>query len=106
MLVTVTDAAITAVSPLVLAFVIDDGIAPRRLDLVVWLSLAIAGLALVDAAALYVQAWCSGRIGEGLVYDLRTTVFAHVQRQSLAFFPRAQTGSLVSRLNTDIVGAR
>jgi ATP-binding cassette subfamily B protein len=106
MLVTITDAAIAAVSPLVLAFIIDDGILPRRLDVVVGLSLGIAGLALLDAVALYLQAWCSGQIGEGLVYDLRTTVFGHVQRQPLAFFTRAQTGSLVSRLNTDIVGTR
>ncbi|MEV4449906.1 ABC transporter ATP-binding protein [Streptomyces mirabilis] len=106
MLTAALDAGITATSPVILKLIIDDGIAHRRLGVVVGLSLAIAGLALVDALALYVQSWFSGRIGEGLVFDLRTKVFDHVQRQPLAFFTRAQTGSLVSRLNTDIVGAR
>jgi ATP-binding cassette subfamily B protein len=103
---TLTDAVITATSPLILEVIIDQGILPRRLAVVVQLSLVIAGLALVDALALYVQTWFSGRIGQGLVYDLRTKLFNHVQRQPLAFFTRAQTGSLVSRLNGDVMGAQ
>ncbi|MFD6939509.1 ABC transporter ATP-binding protein [Streptomyces goshikiensis] len=106
LLTTVVSAVIAAAGPLILKTIIDDGILPRRLGVVVWLCLMLAGLALLDAAAMYVQTWCSGRIGEGLVYDLRTQVFAHVQRQPLAFFTRAQTGALVSRLNTDVIGAR
>ena len=106
LLFTAVDAVITATSPLVLKTIIDDGILPRRLSVVLTLAGVIAGLALVSAAAVYVQAWFSGRIGEGLVYDLRTTVFAHVQRQPLGFFMRAQTGSLVSRLNADVIGAQ
>ncbi|MFH9044689.1 ABC transporter ATP-binding protein [Streptomyces mutabilis] len=106
LLTTVATAVIAAAGPLILKMVIDDGIVPRRLGVVVGLCLTIAGLTLVDAVALYVQTWCSGRIGEGLVYDLRTKVFAHVQQQSLAFFTRAQTGALVSRLNADVIGAR
>jgi ATP-binding cassette subfamily B protein len=103
---TAADAVITAANPLILKSLIDDGITPGRLPVVVWLSLSIAGLALVDAAAVFVQTWFSGRVGQGLVYDLRTSAFDHVQRQPLAFFTRAQTGSLVSRLNTDVVGAQ
>lgn len=103
---TAIDAAITACSPLLLALLIDDGIGPRRRSVVVGLAIAIAVLALVDAAAVYTQTWLSGRIGQGLIYELRTSVFDHVQRQSIAFFTRAQTGSLVSRLNTDVVGAQ
>ena len=53
-----------------------------------------------------VAGWLSSRIGEGLIYDLRTQVFGHVQRQSLAFFTRTQTGALVSRLNNDVIGAQ
>ncbi|SCF83757.1 ABC transporter ATP-binding protein [Streptomyces sp. Ncost-T10-10d] len=106
LLATVVDAVVTAAGPLVLKKVIDDGILPGRTDTVVWLCLAVAGLALIEGGAMYVQAWCSGRIGEGVVYDLRNKVFAHIQRQSLAFFTRTQTGALVSRLNTDVVGAR
>ncbi|GAB7187054.1 ABC-type multidrug transport system ATPase and permease component [Kitasatospora sp. Ki12] len=105
-LATVGDAAIAAANPLLLKGIIDDGILPGHSGTVVRLCLVVAGLALLDALAVHVQTWCSGRVGEGLVYDLRTEVFAHVQRQPLAFFTRAQTGSLVSRLNSDVIGAR
>jgi ATP-binding cassette subfamily B protein len=105
-LVTALHAVLAALAPIILKFVIDDGIMAKRLDIIVMLSLLIIGLALVDAAAIYVQTWFSGRVGQGVLYDLRTTVFAHVQRQPLAFFTRTQTGALVSRLNTDVVGAQ
>ncbi|MGI5040971.1 ABC transporter ATP-binding protein, partial [Streptomyces sp. JAC128] len=98
--------AITAASPLMLKFMIDDGILPKRREVVVMLAFGIVLLALIESFVLYVEARCSGRIGEGLVYDLRTEVFENVQRQPLAFFSRVQTGALVSRLNTDIVGTR
>ncbi len=103
---TAVDAAITATTPLFLGLVIDDGILRRRLMVVMALSSAIVGLALLDALAVYLQAWFSGRVGQGLVCDLRTRVFDHVQRQPLAFFTRAQTGSLVSRLNSDVIGTQ
>ncbi|MFJ3927483.1 ABC transporter ATP-binding protein [Streptomyces sp. NPDC090022] len=103
---TVVDAVVTAAGPLVLKMVIDDGILPGRTGTVVWLCLGVTSLALVEGAAMYAQAWASGRIGEGVVHDLRNRVFTHVQKQSLTFFTRAQTGALVSRLNTDVVGAR
>jgi ATP-binding cassette subfamily B protein len=105
-IMTIIDALVMATSPILLKLIIDDGILPRRLSVVVVLSSVIAGLAIVDALAVYIQAWASGRVGQGLVYRLRTSVFDHVQRQSLAFFTRAQTGSLVSRLNGDIIGAQ
>ncbi|WP_223180819.1 ABC transporter ATP-binding protein [Streptomyces griseicoloratus] len=105
-LATSVSAANVAAGPLVLKKIIDDGILPRDRAVVIWLCLALAGLALVDAVAVFVQNRCSGRVGEGLVYELRTQVFAHVQRQPLAFFTRAQTGALVSRLNSDVIGAR
>ncbi|MFE0178016.1 ABC transporter ATP-binding protein [Streptomyces sp. NPDC059002] len=98
--------AITAASPLMLKFMIDDGIVPKKHDVVMMLALGIVLLALMESFVLYVEARCSGRIGEGLVYDLRTEVFENVQRQPLAFFSRVQTGALVSRLNTDIAGTR
>ena len=63
-------------------------------------------MAVVDAGFGLITGWLSSRIGEGLIYDLRTRVFAHVQRQSLAFFTRTQTGALVSRLNNDVIGAQ
>jgi len=73
---------------------------------VVRIALVIAGLAVLDALLSLVQRWYSARIGEGLIYDLRTRVFNHVQRMPLAFFTRTQTGALVSRLNNDVVGAQ
>ncbi|MEV0666092.1 ABC transporter ATP-binding protein [Actinomadura luteofluorescens] len=100
-------AALTVVAnPLLLKGIIDRGIVPGRSSVVLWLAAAVAGLALVEAVLGLAQRWYSARIGEGLIYDLRSQVFAHVQRQPVAFFMRAQTGSLVSRLNNDVIGAQ
>jgi ATP-binding cassette, subfamily B, bacterial len=106
LVVTTVDAGITAATPLLLRLIIDDGIVPRHLAVVVRLAALVAGLALVDAVVLYLQSLSSARIGQGIIYDLRAKVFRHVQQQPLAFFTRAQTGSLVSRLNTDVIGAQ
>jgi ATP-binding cassette, subfamily B, bacterial len=73
---------------------------------VVGIAGAVAGVAIFDAFLGFVIRWYSARIGEGLIYDLRTEVFSHVQQQPIAFFTRAQTGSLVSRLNSDVIGAQ
>ena len=73
---------------------------------VVKLALIIAGLAVVDAALSMGNRWYSSKIGEGLIYDLRTKVYGHVQRMPLSFFTRTQTGALVSRLNNDVIGAQ
>jgi ATP-binding cassette subfamily B protein len=97
--ITAVDSAIVAASPLILRLIIDDGILRHRDGLVVALALAVAGLALVDATAEYVKSWYSAWIGESLVLELRASVFRHVLRQPLAFFTRAQTGSLVSRMD-------
>jgi ATP-binding cassette, subfamily B, bacterial len=107
-LLTVTglDALFSAVNPLLLGAIIDKGIGPRNLGVVVGIAIAIGALAVLDAFANYLQAWASAHIGQGLIFDLRTQVFGHVQRQPLAFFTRAQTGSLTSRLNTDVIGAQ
>ncbi|WP_424923063.1 ABC transporter ATP-binding protein [Actinomadura rubrisoli] len=102
-----TVAAVTVVAnPLLLKTIIDRGIVPGRQGLVIWLAVGVAGLALLEAVLGLAQRWYSARIGEGLIYDLRTQVFGHVQRQPVAFFMRAQTGSLVSRLNNDVIGAQ
>jgi ATP-binding cassette, subfamily B, bacterial len=100
------DAFCTVIQPLLLGVIIDDGILPRRIAVVLWLSVAVAGLGILDALATYLGSWSSARIGQGLTYDLRNEVFRHVQQQPLAFFTRSQTGSLVSRLNTDVIGAQ
>ncbi|RAY14166.1 ABC transporter ATP-binding protein [Actinomadura craniellae] len=99
-------AAIVVAGPLLLKAIIDRGVLPGSGRVVVWLALAVAGLALVEAVLSLFQRWYSARIGEGLIYDLRTQVFDHVQRMPVAFFMRAQTGSLISRLNSDVIGAQ
>jgi ATP-binding cassette subfamily B protein len=104
--ITVVDAALVVVPPLLLKTIIDDGVSSGDTSLVVWLAILVAVVAVVDSAFGLVTGWLSSRIGEGLIYDLRTQVFAHVQRQSLAFFTRTQTGALVSRLNNDVIGAQ
>ncbi len=103
---TVIDALITVVNPLLLGAIIDKGILGHREALVIGIAGAVAGVALFDAFLGFVTRWYSARIGEGLIYDLRTQVFSHVQQQPIAFFTRAQTGSLVSRLNSDVIGAQ
>jgi len=100
------DAVVTVIYPLLLAVVIDQGILQKRLDVVVGVAAAVAGLAIFDSFLGVVQRYFTARVGEGLIYDLRTQVFGHVQRQPIAFFTRAQTGSLVSRLNSDVIGAQ
>ncbi|MGW4474705.1 ABC transporter ATP-binding protein [Nonomuraea sp. NPDC004354] len=102
----VAGAVIVVANPLLMKAIIDDGILPKRPDVVVWLAVAIAALAALDAGLTLAQRWFSARIGEGLIYNLRTEVFDHVQRMPVAFFMRAQTGALVSRLNTDVIGAQ
>ena len=97
---------VTVAIPLMLRVLIDDGILPRKVGVVFAIGATVAGLALLDAALRLGQRLYSARIGEGLVYDLRTEVFKHVQRQPIAFFTRTQTGSLVSRLNSDVIGAQ
>ncbi len=103
---TVVDACLVVVTPLLVQRIVDDGILEKNTALVIELSLAMVAVSLFGALLTVVSGYLSSRIGEGLIYDLRTQVFAHVQRQSLAFFTRTQTGALVSRLNNDVIGAQ
>jgi ATP-binding cassette subfamily B protein len=100
------DAVLTVSTPLFLRRLIDQGIVPKNRSVVVTLAIVVGVLAILDAAVSTFGRWFSVRIGEGLIYDLRTQVFAHVQRQPLAFFVRSQTGALISRLNSDVIGAQ
>ena len=102
----VVDAFLIVSTPLLLRNLIDDGVIPKNAELVTTLALIVGGLALVDALMNVIGRWFSARIGEGLIYDLRSEVFAHVQRQSIAFFTRTQTGALISRINSDVMGAQ
>lgn len=102
----VLDGALVAVPPLLLRHLIDDGVRTGDRSVVVVLALLVAAVALAEAGLSLVQRWLSARIGEGLIFELRSAVFEHVQRQSIGFFTRSQTGALVSRLNSDVVGAQ
>ena len=104
--VVVLGAAAGAVNPLILRAIIDRGILGKNAGLVVELALAAGGLALVTAGLSLYQRRVAAVIGEGLIYDMRSKVFGHVQRMPLAFFTRTQTGAMVSRLNNDVIGAQ
>ena len=102
----VVTSLLSVAQPLLFKRIVDDGISVGNASLVTWTALAIAGLAIADAAFGIVSRWYSARIGEGLLFDLRSQVYDHVQHQSIAFFTRAQTGALISRLNSDVIGAQ
>ncbi|MFL6105342.1 MAG: ABC transporter ATP-binding protein [Marmoricola sp.] len=102
----VLDAALVVVTPLLVKYLLDDGIVAKDGSVVTTVALAMVGVAVLDAFLGVASGYLSSRIGENLIFDLRTRVFAHVQRMSLAFFTRTQTGALVSRLNNDVIGAQ
>ncbi|MDQ1249837.1 MAG: ATP-binding cassette, subfamily bacterial [Actinomycetota bacterium] len=102
----VIDAGLTVALPLLFRRIIDDGITPGNTAVVTTTAMIAGVVVVIDAGLGLVSRWYSARIGEGLIYDLRTEVFTHVQTQSVAFFTRAQTGALVSRLNSDVIGAQ
>ena len=102
----VIDAFLIVATPLLLKELIDKGVIPQDSRLVTQLSILVAVIAILDALFSMVGRWFSAKIGEGLIFDLRTKVFEHVQKQSIAFFTRTQTGALISRLNADVIGAQ
>ena len=104
-LLTVQSALMIA-QPLMFKRIVDVSIPAHNSGAVVSLSLGIAVIAIVDAALGLLTRRVSSAIGEGLIFDLRTDVFDHVQLQSIAFFTRAQTGALISRVNSDVMGAQ
>ncbi len=107
----VVDALVAVANPLIFMQIIDKGIgknppATGDKNVVMAMALLLLGLALFDAVLGLANRWYSARIGEGLIYDMRSQVYAHVQRQPIAFFTRTQTGALISRLNNDVLGAQ
>ncbi|CAB5240069.1 unannotated protein [freshwater metagenome] len=102
----VIDAFLIVATPLLLRKLLDDGVIPKNGPLVTQLALAVGLIALADALMSIIGRYFSSRIGEGLIFDLRSQVYAHVQKQSIAFFTRTQTGALISRINSDVIGAQ
>ena len=102
----IVDAGLIVATPLLLKRLIDEGVIPKDPSVVTNLAILVGLLAIADAAINMLGRYFSSRIGEGLIYDLRSLVFAHVQKQSIAFFTRTQTGALISRINSDVIGAQ
>ena len=102
----IADAILTVATPLLLRELIDQGVIPKDRTVVTTMAVAVAVLAILTAIINIVVRWISAKIGEGLIYDLRSQVFRHVQEQSIAFFTRTQTGALITRINSDVIGAQ
>ena len=102
----VVAAALAVAPPLLFKVLIDNGVLQGNRALVIEIALVVAAVSIAQALLGLVQRWCSAKIGEGLIFDMRTQVFDHVLAMPVAFFTRTQTGKLVSRLNSDVIGAQ
>jgi ATP-binding cassette, subfamily B, bacterial len=106
LLLSVATAVLAVATPVLAGRVVDAIVQGTTPDVVIGLASLIAVIAVAEAGLGLMTWWLSARIGEGLILDLRTTVFDHVQRMPIAFFTRTRTGALVSRLNNDVIGAQ
>ncbi|MGO1398188.1 MAG: ABC transporter ATP-binding protein [Brevibacterium yomogidense] len=106
LLLSVLVAVVGVITPVLSGNVVNAITAGGPLSTIGWLAAGIAGLAIAEAVLTIVNRWLSSHVGEGLIFDLRTAVYDHVQTMPIAFFNRTRTGALVSRLNTDVIGAQ
>ena len=106
LLLSIVTAVLAVATPVLAGRVVDAIVESAALEVVVRLAALIALIAVFEAGLGLVTRWLSANIGEGLILDLRTAVFDHVQRMPIAFFTRTRTGALVSRLNNDVIGAQ
>lgn len=106
LIVSALGAVLTVVSPILAGDVVNAIVDGSEVSVVRNLALLIAGIAILEAILNVISRWQSASLGERTIYDLRTTVFDHVQKMPIAFFTRARTGALVSRLNNDVIGAQ
>jgi len=104
--IVIVDAFLVVAQPLLFKRIVDDGISASNREIVITTALLVAVLAILSAGLSIVERLFSSRIGEGLILTLRSQVFDHVQSQPIAFFTRTQTGSLISRVNGDVIGAQ
>ncbi len=105
-LIVIVDAFLVVAQPLLFKRIVDDGISAGNRQIVITTAVLVAILAILSAGLSIVERLFSSRIGEGLILTLRSQVFDHVQSQPIAFFTRTQTGSLISRVNGDVIGAQ
>lgn len=106
LVVSALGAVLTVVSPILAGDVVNAIVEGSDVHIVINLALLIAGVAILEAILNVISRWQSASLGERTIYDLRTKVFDHVQKMPIAFFTRARTGALVSRLNNDVIGAQ
>ncbi|MFD0972594.1 ABC transporter ATP-binding protein [Plantactinospora endophytica] len=106
LLLSVVTAVLAVATPVLAGRVVDGIVGGGSTDLVVGLAVLIGVVALAEAGLALLTRYLSASIGEGLILDLRTAVFDHVQKMPVAFFTRTRTGALVSRLNNDVIGAQ
>ncbi|MGH3316177.1 MAG: ABC transporter transmembrane domain-containing protein [Nocardioidaceae bacterium] len=106
LVLSVITAALAVATPVLAGRVVDAIVEGSSVEVVLLLSVVIAVIAVLEAGLGLLTRWLSASIGEGLILDLRTAVFDHVQRMPIAFFTRTRTGALVSRLNNDVIGAQ
>jgi ATP-binding cassette, subfamily B, bacterial len=106
LVLSVLTAILTVATPILAGRVVDAIVNHESQSLVIGLAFLIAAIAIAEAALGLISRWLSAGIGEGLILDLRTAVFDHVQTMPIAFFTRTRTGALVSRLNNDVIGAQ
>ncbi|GAA3744215.1 ABC transporter ATP-binding protein [Plantactinospora mayteni] len=106
LLLSVVLAVLAVATPVLAGRVVDGIVGGGSTDLVVGLAVLIGVVALAEAGLALLTRYLSASIGEGLILDLRTAVFDHVQKMPVAFFTRTRTGALVSRLNNDVIGAQ
>ncbi|GAA1354019.1 ABC transporter ATP-binding protein [Falsarthrobacter nasiphocae] len=104
--VSLLGALLSVATPLLAGRVVDEMVVGGSRTVIVWIAVAIAGVALLDAGVGLLNRWLSAQIGEDVILDLRTQVYEHVQTMPVAFFMRTRTGALVSRLNSDVLGAQ
>jgi ATP-binding cassette subfamily B protein len=100
----VASSVIAMASPFLLRAVIDKALPERNLTMLVWLVLGMVGVAAVTSAFGVIQTWISSKVGQQVMHRLRTDVFTHLHRQSIAFFTRTRTGEVQSRITNDIGG--
>ncbi|MGH8869249.1 MAG: ABC transporter ATP-binding protein [Actinomycetes bacterium] len=106
LVLSVVTAVLAVATPVLAGRVVDAIVEGKDTGVVVGIAALIAVIAVAEAGLGLLTRWLSARIGEGLILDLRTAVFDHVQRMPIAFFTRTRTGALVSRLNNDVIGAQ
>ncbi|WP_283136776.1 ABC transporter ATP-binding protein [Rhizohabitans arisaemae] len=106
LLASVVIAVLAVATPVLAGRVVDAIVSGGAPEVVLWLAALIAVIAVAEAGVGLFARWLSSTLGEGLIHDLRTAVFDHVQRMPVAFFTRTRTGALVSRLNSDVIGAQ